>query len=94
MRLRLLPSHSFRHSRFTLANRITSLSPTIRQVATGSHRDLSENLLGFINRAGIKQTPWLDWFLRCLGVPSKEHKLLSEVCSPKHTFWGPLGTLC
>src|ERR1700686_1855912 len=29
MRLRLLPSHSFRHSTFTLANRITSLLPTI-----------------------------------------------------------------
>ena len=29
MRLRLLPSHSFRHSRFTLANRITSVLPTI-----------------------------------------------------------------
>jgi hypothetical protein len=27
-RLRLLPSHSFRHSRFTLANRITSVLPT------------------------------------------------------------------
>ena len=31
MRLRLLPSHSFRHSRFTLANRIPSLLPTIRE---------------------------------------------------------------
>jgi hypothetical protein len=31
MRLRLLSSHSFRHSRFTLANRITSLLPTTRQ---------------------------------------------------------------
>src|ERR1700676_4645884 len=30
MRLRLLPSHSFRHFRFTLANRITSLLPTIQ----------------------------------------------------------------
>jgi hypothetical protein len=28
MRLRLLSSHFFRHSRFTLANRITSLLPT------------------------------------------------------------------
>ncbi len=35
MRLRLLPSHSFRHSRFTLANRITSLLPTIRPELTG-----------------------------------------------------------
>ncbi len=33
MRLRLLPRHSFRHSRFTLANRITSVLPTIRQQA-------------------------------------------------------------
>jgi hypothetical protein len=32
MRLRLLPSHSFRHSRFALANRITSLLPTTLQV--------------------------------------------------------------
>ena len=29
MRLRLLPSYSFRHSRFALANRITSVLPTI-----------------------------------------------------------------
>jgi len=28
MRLRLLPRHSFRHSRITLANRITSVLPT------------------------------------------------------------------
>ena len=33
MRLRLLPSHSFRHSRFTLANRITSLLPTNREIS-------------------------------------------------------------
>ena len=32
MRLRLLPSHSFRHSRFTLANRITSVLPTIQEL--------------------------------------------------------------
>lgn len=30
--------------------------PTIRQVATDSHRDLPENLLRFLNGAGIKQT--------------------------------------
>jgi hypothetical protein len=35
MRLRLLPSHSFRHSTFTLANRITSLLPTIRPEPPG-----------------------------------------------------------
>lgn len=35
MRLRLLPSHSFRHSRFTLAYRITSLLPTIRALQVG-----------------------------------------------------------
>jgi len=34
MRQRLLPSHSFRHSRFSLANRITSLLPTIETLGS------------------------------------------------------------
>jgi len=34
MRLRLLPSHSFRHSKFTLANRITSGLPTNQDQCT------------------------------------------------------------
>jgi hypothetical protein len=34
MRLRLLPSHSFRHPSFTLANRITSVLPTIQKSST------------------------------------------------------------
>ena len=34
MRLRLLPRHSFRHSRFTLANRITSVLPTIWELGS------------------------------------------------------------
>ena len=44
MRLRLLPSHSSRHSRFTLANRITSLLPTIRELSDekGVYRHLSD----------------------------------------------------
>lgn len=43
MRLRLLPSHSFRNSRFTLANRITCLLPTTRREAScflGNDREL------------------------------------------------------
>jgi hypothetical protein len=45
MRLRWLPSHSFRPSRFTLARRITSLLPT-----TGT---LNAGLIGRIPDPGI-----------------------------------------
>jgi hypothetical protein len=37
MRLRLLPSHSFRHSRFTLANRITSVLLTTHPESSHPH---------------------------------------------------------
>jgi hypothetical protein len=45
MRLWLLPSHSFRHSRFTLANRITSLLPTMRELSRHLLPNLSETHL-------------------------------------------------
>ena len=41
MRLRLLPSHSFHHSRSTLVNRITSLFPTIRQEEQKEHNSVT-----------------------------------------------------
>jgi hypothetical protein len=64
MRLRLLPRQSFRHSRFTLANRITSVFPTMHPEQRESTEPLCIDVV-FLYQAQM---------VRVFGLQSRDQK--------------------